>query len=133
MLFVDDDRQLALETVKFAFQYARAKAALLKSEKTFRRAAPAPPTSAAGGPAKSGTAALPGLAGLMARAQQQHNNLNQLKQQAEQLKAESARANATRRAALARQLAIVQSQESNSPNRDWTRTTRSSSSRAPQY
>ena len=32
-LFVDDDRQMALQIAKLAFQYARAKAALLKSEK----------------------------------------------------------------------------------------------------
>ena len=107
-LFVDDDRQMALEVVKFAFQYARAVAALLKSEKP--PAPPTPQTSAAGGPANSATAALPGLATLIARAQQQQNNLNQLKQQAEQLKAEIAGAKAARRVALARQLAIIQSQ-----------------------
>ena len=71
---------------------------------------PATQTSAVGGPAKSETAALPGLAGLMARAQQQQDNLNQLKQQAAQLKAESAGAKAARRAVLTRQLAILQSQ-----------------------
>ena len=107
-LFVDDDRQMALEAVKLAFQYARAAAALLKSEKP--PVAPATQTSAVGGPAKSETAALPGLAGLMARAQQQQDNLNQLKQQAAQLKAESAGAKAARRAVLTRQLAILQSQ-----------------------
>ena len=107
-LFVDDDRQMALETVNLAFQYARAAAALLKSEKP--PAAPATQASAAGGKAKSETAALSGLAGLMAKAQQQENDLNQLKQQAAQLKAESAGAKAARRALLARQLAIVQSQ-----------------------
>ena len=109
MLFVDGDRQTALEAVKLAFQYARATAALLKSEKP----AAAPPSlkgSEVGGPRRSDTAALPGLAGLMARAQEQQNNLNQLKQQAEQLKAAGATAKAAQRAQLARQLAIVQSQ-----------------------
>ena len=51
-LFVDDDRQMALEIVKLAFQYARAKAALLKSEKP-----PAPSIrlrrASAGGPGKT--------------------------------------------------------------------------------
>jgi small-conductance mechanosensitive channel len=109
-LFVDDDRQMALEIVKLAFQYARAAAALLKSEKP--PAAPTKQTSAAAAevPGKSQTTALPGLAGLTARAQEQQNNLAQLKQQADQLKAESASAKAARRAQLARQLAIVQSQ-----------------------
>ena len=78
---------------------------LLKSEK-----APAPSSDQAGvggAPGKAGTAALPGLPGLAAKTQ---DNLKQLIQQAEQLKAESASAKAARRPALARQLAIVQSQ-----------------------
>jgi len=57
--------------------------ALLKSEKP--PAPPTPQTSAAGRPGTSGTAALPGLAILIARAQQQQTNLNQLKQQADKL------------------------------------------------
>src|SRR5262249_7426946 len=61
-------------------------------------------------PGGSGTAALPGLAALMARAQELQNNLNQLKQQADRLKAQGANARAARRAELARQLATVQSQ-----------------------
>jgi small-conductance mechanosensitive channel len=104
-LFVDDDRQMALQIARLAFQYARAKAALLKSEK-----APAPPSDQAGvggAPGKAGTMALPGLPGLAAKTR---DNLKQLIQQAEQLKAESASAKAVRRPALARQLAIVQSQ-----------------------
>jgi small-conductance mechanosensitive channel len=108
MLFVDDDRQMVLETVKLAFQYARAVAALLKSEKP--SAAPVTQTATPGGPEKSGTPVFPGLAGLMARAQQVQNDLNQLKQQAELLKAQSAAARAVRRAALARQFAVLQSQ-----------------------
>jgi small-conductance mechanosensitive channel len=111
MLFLDDDRQMALETVKLALQYARAAAVLLKSEKP-PAAPPSPNPNAAGsrGPGKSETTALPGLAALMDRAQELQNNLSQLKQQADRLKAESARARAARRAELARQLAIVQSQ-----------------------
>ena len=104
-LFVDDDRQMALQITRLAFQYARAKAVLLKSEK-----APAPPSDQAGvggAPGKAGTTALPGLPGLAANTR---DNLKQLIQQAEQLKAQSASAKAARRPALARQLAIVQSQ-----------------------
>ena len=41
-LFVDGDRQMALEVVKLAFQYARAAAALLKSEKPAAAAAVRP-------------------------------------------------------------------------------------------
>ncbi len=109
MLFVNDDRQTALEVLKLAFQYARATAALLKSEKA-PVAQPPRKGSAAGAPAKSETAALSGLAGLVARAQQQEQSLDQLKQQAEQLKAASAAAKAAQSTQLARQLAIVQSQ-----------------------
>ncbi len=107
MLFVEDDRQRALEVVKLAFQYARAAAALLKSEKPSIGSAT---TTAAGGLQKNETAAVPGLVGLMARAEQLQNNLNQLKQQAEQLKAQIAAAKAARRAAFVRQLAVLQSQ-----------------------
>ena len=77
----------------------------MKSEK-----APGPPSDQAGvggAPGKAGTTALPGLPGLAAKTR---DNLKQLIQQAEQLKAESASAKAARRPALARQLAIVQSQ-----------------------
>ena len=47
---------------------------------------------------------------MMARVQEEQNNLNRLKQQAEQLKTPSAGAKGGRRAQLTRQLAIVQSQ-----------------------
>ena len=106
MLFVEDDRQRGIEAVKLAFQYARATAALLKSEKS--SAAPAMQTITPAG--KTGTSALPGLVGLMAKAQQLQDELNQLKQQAEQLKAQVAAAKGTRRITLARQLAVLQSQ-----------------------
>ena len=46
----------------------------------------------------------------MTKAQEEQNNLNQLKKQAAQLKVGSAGANAAQRAQAARQLAIVQSQ-----------------------
>ena len=108
-LFLDESWQMALVIVKLAFQYARAEAALLKSEKP-PTAASSTQTSAAGKPAKIEATASSGLATLMTRAQAEQNNFNRLKQQAEQLKAGSARAKAGQRAQLARQLAIVQSQ-----------------------
>jgi len=108
-LFLDDNRQMALEIVKLAFQYARAEAALLKSEKPVAAASPIQ-TSVAGEPGTSNETALPGLAALMAKAQEEQNNLDQLKQQAEQLRAGSASANAGQRGQRERQLAIVQSQ-----------------------
>ena len=104
-LFVDDDRQMALQVARLAFQYARAKAALLKSEKA--PVASSDQASVGGAPGKAGTVGLPGLPGLAAKTQ---DNLKQLTLQAEQLKAESASAKAARRPALARQLATVQSQ-----------------------
>ena len=104
-LFVDDDRQMALQVARLAFQYARAKAALLKSEKA--PVASSDQASVGGAPGKAGTVGLPGLSGLAAKTQ---DNLKQLTLQAEQLKAESASAKAARRPALARQLATVQSQ-----------------------
>ena len=109
MLYLDDDRQMALQVVKLAFQYAHAMAALLKSEKPLAVPSPAP-SGAAGAPGKAGTVALPGLAALMAKAQEQRNNLDQLKQQAAQLKAAAARARGTHRAELGRQLATLESQ-----------------------
>jgi small-conductance mechanosensitive channel len=105
MLFVDDDRQMALETLNFAFQYARAKAALLKSEK-----AASATIAASGSSGMSDTATLPGLPALVARTQGLQKVMAQLKQQAEQLKAASVAARPSQRAALARQLATVQSQ-----------------------
>jgi len=109
MLFVENDRQMALEAMKLAFQYARAKAALLRSEKA---SAVAPPkqAGAAGEPAGTPTAAMTGLAGLMAKAQELQSTLSQLKQQAEQLRGASARARPGQRAGLARQFATLQSQ-----------------------
>jgi len=104
-LFVDDDRQMALQIARLAFQYARAKAVLLKAEKA--PASQSDKVGVGGTPGSPGTAALSGLPGLAAKTQ---GNLKQLTQQAEQLKAESASAKAARRAAIARQLAIVQSQ-----------------------
>ena len=108
-LFVNDSRQNALQIVKLAFQYARADAALLMSEKAPATTGPTH-TSGDDQSAKSNGAALRGFASLRAGGQQEQNNLNRLKQQAEQLKAASAGAKAGQRAQLARQLAIVQSQ-----------------------
>ena len=108
-LFVDDDRQMALEIVKLAFQYARAEAALLKSEKS-PAAASSIRAVASSAQASADATALPGLAALTSKAQQEQNTIDQLKQQAEQLKAASASAKAGQRAAVVRQLAIVQSQ-----------------------
>ena len=59
-LFLDDSRQMALEIVKLAFQYARAEAALLKSEKP--TAPPRPPRQAlAASQRRASATALPGL------------------------------------------------------------------------
>src|SRR5579872_7330544 len=66
-LFVDDDRQMALQVARLAFQYARAKVVLLKSEK-----APAPQSDKAGvggAPGKASTTALSGLPSLAAKTQ----------------------------------------------------------------
>ncbi|MGH7913879.1 MAG: mechanosensitive ion channel domain-containing protein, partial [Candidatus Binataceae bacterium] len=103
-LFVDDDRKMALEIVKLAFPYARAQAALLKSEKP--NAAALPSRSDGAGEPKNGAAA----PSLTVQAQAQRDKLNQLKQQAGRLKAEGASAKASERADLFRQLAIIQSQ-----------------------
>jgi small-conductance mechanosensitive channel len=108
-LFLDDNRQMALEVLKLAFQYARAEAALLKSEKP-RATVPPTQASAAGELEKSKATALPGLVSLTSRTQEEENDLDRLKQQAEQLKAGNAGAKAGQRAQLARQLSIVQSQ-----------------------
>jgi small-conductance mechanosensitive channel len=107
-LFLSDDRQMALEIVQLAFQYARAHAALLKAEK-HPETSPSVQRNAAA-PGKSNNEALPGLVAQMARAQEQQNNLNRLKQQTDQLKAGIASAKGDRRVELARQLEIVQSQ-----------------------
>ena len=108
-LFLDDSRQMSLEIVKLAFQYARAEAALLKSEKPAARHLGHPDHGcrrASEGQCHGVTRAR----SMMARVQEEQNNLNRLKQQAEQLKTASAGAKAGRRAQLTRQLAIVQSQ-----------------------
>ena len=107
--FLSGSRQMALQVVKLAFQYARAEAALLKFERP-PAAAPSAQATASGGAEQSGPAKLPGLVALMAQAQQQQNSLDRLKQKAEQLKAGSARAKAGQRALLSRQLAVVQNQ-----------------------
>jgi small-conductance mechanosensitive channel len=107
-LFLSDDRQMALEIVQLAFQYARAHAALLKTEK-HTETSPSIQANAAT-PGKSNNEALPGLVALMARAQEQQNNLNRFKQQADQLKAGIVSAKGSRRAELARQLEFVRSQ-----------------------
>jgi small-conductance mechanosensitive channel len=107
-LFLSDDRQMALEIVRLAFQYARAYAALLKTEK-HPETSPSIQTNAAA-PGKSNNEALPGLVDLMAKAQEQQNNLNRFKQQADQLKGGIASARGVRRTELARQLEFVQGQ-----------------------
>jgi small-conductance mechanosensitive channel len=107
-LFLSDERQMALEVVRLAFQYARAYAALLKTEKHPETSPSIQENSAASG--KSNNEALPGLVDLMAKAQEQQHNLNRFKQQADQLKAEIASARGDRRAELARQLEFVRSQ-----------------------
>ena len=105
-LFLSDDRQMALEIVRLAFQYARAYAALLKTEK-HPEASPSIQVNAAA-PGKSNNEALPGLVDLMAKAQEQQNNLDRFKQQADQLKGGIASARGVRRTELARQLEFVQ-------------------------
>jgi len=111
MLFVDDDRRMALEAVKLAFEYARAKAALLKVEKAVADATAGPAAPGAAGTGRGETStALAGLAGLTARIQEQQNALDKFKQQMVQLNAQMAGAKGAQRTALARQLAILQSQ-----------------------
>ena len=111
MLFVDDDRRMALEAVKVAFEYARAEAALLKAEKAVADASAGPAAPGAAGAGKGETStALPGLAGLTARIQDQQKALDKLKQETVQLNAQMASAKGVQRTTLARQLAIVQSQ-----------------------
>ncbi|HEY2524634.1 MAG TPA: mechanosensitive ion channel domain-containing protein, partial [Candidatus Binataceae bacterium] len=111
MLFVDDDRRMAIEAVKLAFEYARAEAALLKAEKAVADATAGPAAPGAAGAGKGGTStALPGLDGLTARIQDERKALDKLKQETVQLNAQMASAKREQRATLARQLAIVQSQ-----------------------
>jgi len=106
MLFIDDDRQTSLDALRLAFEYARAMAALLKSERAAAKAANAP----GGAPAASARAAASGLSAMISRMQEQQHKLEQLNQQAAQIKATSAGAKPAQRAQLARQLALVQSQ-----------------------
>ena len=101
LLYLADDRRLGLEVVQLAFQYARARAELIRAEAHDRQLTR---------PATIGSGALPGLGALMAKYAQVENDLRQAQAHAEQLKADVASTSGPKRTDLMRHLGIVQSQ-----------------------
>src|SRR5579885_1184600 len=110
MLYLDDDRQLALEIVQLAFEHARARANLIKSEAREAQLIALPAgavgnvvgAAGAAGPVGVGQG-LPGLSSLMAKEGQAEDDLRKAQAQADQLKAAIAKASGRRRVELTRQ------------------------------
>ena len=110
-IYVENDRQTGLEALRFAFEYARAMAALLNAARAAKLTSLAQATPGPSVPqAQSSSTAAPDLATMIATVRQQQQGLNQLKQQAAQLNSQLAGAKGSQRAQLARQLAILQAQ-----------------------
>jgi small-conductance mechanosensitive channel len=104
-LFVSDDRQMAVQVLQLAFEYARAEAALLKAEQAAPTAVPG--TAGAANPLVS---QVPGLSALMSGRDKAQEDLQKLQTQADRLKAEIAHATRRQRDELKRDLSIVQNQ-----------------------